>query len=284
MDLRTPVADETRPQACPIETSLKSPAVAENLLVHTMGLRPLWIAGCFLSRLPFPDPGPSAAEEIGRSVPWYPWVGSLMGLPLLLSALLLTNAPPALAASLALILWVWVSGALHLDGLADSADAWVGGLGDRARTLAIMKDPTSGPAAVTVVTLVLIGKWSALQVLVPAGPLWPFIAIPLLARAQILLLLLTTPYARDQGMAAAQARYLPRRISWLSLGLAWFVVGLIGSWRGAVLLLAALALFWLARWAMLRRIGGFTGDTAGALVELTELMALLLAAWLVRGP
>ncbi|QIK38058.1 adenosylcobinamide-GDP ribazoletransferase [Caldichromatium japonicum] len=249
-----------------------------------MKLRPIWIAGRFLSRLPFPDPGQTAADEIGRSVPWYPWVGLVMGLPVLCSSFLLTNAPPPVAAALALILWVWVSGALHLDGLADSADAWVGGLGDRERTLAIMKDPTSGPAALTVVALVLIGKWSSLQVLVPAGNLWPFIAIPLLARAQILLLLLTTPYVRDQGMAAAQARYLPRRVCWLSLALAWLVVGLTGGWRGAALLLGALALFGLTRRAMLNRIGGFTGDTAGALVELTELLGLLLAAWLACGP
>jgi adenosylcobinamide-GDP ribazoletransferase len=61
---------------------------------------------------------------------------------------------PGVAAALVLILWVWSTGALHLDGLADSADAWVGGLASRERTLEIMKDPRSGPAAVTAIGLV----------------------------------------------------------------------------------------------------------------------------------
>ncbi len=246
-----------------------------------MDLRAFWIAGRFLSRLPFPDPGPASPEETGRSVPWYPWVGLTMGLLVLLAALPLAHAPPPVSAALVLILWVWASGALHLDGLADSADAWVGGLGDRARTLAIMKDPASGPAGVTAIVLTLIGKWSALQALLPTGSGWPLLAIPLLARAQIVLLLLTTPYAREQGMAAAQSRHLPRRASGLSLFLAWSAVILSGGWGGLVLVLAALGLFGLARQAMLRRIGGFTGDTAGAVVELTESLGLLTVAGLL---
>lgn len=164
-------------------------------------LRPFWIAGRFLSRLPFPDPGPTAPTEVGRSVPWYPLVGLLMGLPAALAALLLADTPSDLAAALVLILWVWSSGGLHLDGLADSADAWIGGLGSRERTLEIMKDPRSGPAAVTAIVLTLLLKWSALKTLVATGVLWPLLIVPLLARAQLPLLLLTTHYARTQGMA-----------------------------------------------------------------------------------
>lgn len=49
-----------------------------------------------------------------------------------------------------------ITGGLHLDGLADTADAWVGGQGDRDRTLAIMKDPRSGPIAIAVIVLLLL--------------------------------------------------------------------------------------------------------------------------------
>ncbi len=59
---------------------------------------------------------------------------------------LLASAPAWPVAVLVLAVWVGLTGALHLDGLADSADAWLGGYGDRARTLAIMKDPYCGPA------------------------------------------------------------------------------------------------------------------------------------------
>ncbi|MTW21594.1 adenosylcobinamide-GDP ribazoletransferase [Allochromatium palmeri] len=247
-----------------------------------MTLRPLWIAGRFLSRLPFPDPGPSQPSETGHSVPWYPFVGLLMGGPAALAALVLAGAPVDVAAALVLMLWVWSSGALHLDGLADSADAWIGGLGSRERTLEIMKDPRSGPAAVTLIGLVLIAKWAALKTLILAGVIWPLLAVPMLARAQLPLLMLTTPYARRQGMAADQFNHLPRRAAGLSVLAAGAVTLALGGWVGLALTLAALALYGIGRRAMLVRLSGFTGDTAGALVELTETLALLLCS-LVLG-
>ena len=246
-------------------------------------LRPLWIAGRFLSRLPFPDPGSTQPHETGHSVPWYPFVGLLMGGPAALAALALAGAPIDVAAILVLMFWVWSSGALHLDGLADSADAWIGGIGSRERTLEIMKDPRSGPAAVTLIGLVLLAKWAALKTLILAGVIWPLLAVPMLARAQLPLLLLTAPYARRQGMAADQFNHLPRRASWLSVTAAGVVTLALGGWSGLALILAALALYWMARRAMLARISGFTGDTAGALVELTETLALLLSALLIQG-
>ena len=247
-------------------------------------LRPLWIAGRFLSRLPFPDPGETQPHETGRSVPWYPFVGLAMGAPAAFAAFLFVqgDAPPDVAAALVLMLWVWSSGALHLDGLADSADAWIGGLGSRERTLEIMKDPRSGPAAVTLIGLVLLAKWAALKTLILAGAVWPLLAVPMLARAQLPLLLLTTPYARRQGMATDQFNHLPKRAAWLSVSAAGVVTLTLGGWPGLALILAALALYRIARRAMLARISGFTGDTAGALVELTETLALLLCAILIE--
>ncbi|BCU05463.1 adenosylcobinamide-GDP ribazoletransferase [Allochromatium tepidum] len=245
-------------------------------------LRPLRIAGRFLSRLPFPDPGETQPHETGRSVPWYPFVGLLMGGPAALAALALAGAPIDVAAVLVLMLWVWSSGALHLDGLADSADAWIGGLGSRERTLEIMKDPCSGPAAVTLIGLVLLAKWAALKTLILAGVIWPLLAVPMLARAQLPLLLLTVPYARRQGMAADQFNHLPRRAAWLSVTAAGVVTLVLGGWSGLALILAALALYRIARHAMLTRISGFTGDTAGALVELTETLVLLLCALIIQ--
>lgn len=244
-------------------------------------LRPLWIAGRFLSRLPFPDPGETSPHETGCSVPWYPFVGLLMGGPAALAASVIAEAPVDVAAVLVLMLWVWSSGALHLDGLADSADAWIGGLGSRERTLEIMKDPRSGPAAVTLIGLVLIAKWVALKTLILAGVIWPLLVVPMLARAQLPLLLLTTPYARRQGMAADQFNHLPRRAAWLSVLAAGVVTLVLGDWSGPALILAALALYLVARRAMLARLSGFTGDTAGALVELTETLALLLCSLLL---
>ncbi len=243
-------------------------------------LRSVWIAGRFLSRLPFPDPGSTTAPEIGHSVVWYPLIGVLLGAVSASTAWLLTGSDTGVAAALVLMAWVWATGGLHLDGIADSADGWVGGLGSRERTLDIMKDPRCGAMGVTVIGLVLIAKFAGLQALLAQGDGWLLLWLPLLARVQLNLLLLTTPYARTQGMAYAQAHYLPRRTVWLTSGLIAASVGGILGALGAALLLTMLIVFMLARRTMLARLNGFTGDTAGALIEVTE-TALLIVAVLI---
>jgi len=245
-------------------------------------LRPLWLAGRFLTRLPFPPPPEIGPALFGRAVPWYPLIGLVLGVLVTLAATGLRALEPGAGAALVLILWVWSTGALHLDGLADSADAWVGGLASRERTLEIMKDPRSGPAGVTAIVLVLIGKWAALQALIGSGSGWLLALPPLLARAQLPLLLLTTPYARVVGMGSDQVAHLPRRAAWAATAAAWLGGVLIGGWAGLCLVLTALLVFWLGRRVVLKRLGGFTGDTAGAMVEITE-TAVLLAAVILTG-
>ncbi|WP_296805919.1 adenosylcobinamide-GDP ribazoletransferase [Thiocapsa sp.] len=249
-----------------------------------MDLRPLWLAGRLLTRLPFPEPSPFEPRLSGLSVPWYPAIGVLLGVLIALAGTALATADPGVAASCVLILWVWSTGALHLDGLADSADAWVGGIASRERTLEIMKDPRSGPAAVTAIGLVLIAKWAGIQALIASGSAWILLLIPLLARAQLPLLMLTTPYARAQGMASEQMAQLPRRAAWAATLIAGIVSIAIAGWIGLALCLMTLAVFGLSRRTMMSRIAGFTGDTAGALVEITEtglLLAVVLAATLI---
>ncbi|EXJ14291.1 adenosylcobinamide-GDP ribazoletransferase [Imhoffiella purpurea] len=243
-----------------------------------MSPRPLWIAGRLLTRLPFPDPGRETPAETGRSVVWYPLVGLIMGTLLALAGTALDHADAGVAAALILILWVWSSGGIHLDGLGDSADAWVGGLGSRERTLDIMKDPRCGPAAVSAIVLVLIAKWSGIQALMSGDAPWMLVLMPFVGRMQLSWLLLTTPYAREQGMAADQSRHLPRRATWLSTLASAFLCLLLSGWAGLILLGLTLSILILARRRMLDRIAGFTGDTAGALVEITETLVLLTCA------
>lgn len=107
-------------------------------------MQAFWIALQFLSSLPVRLAGMPAPEQMGRSLLCYPLVGLLFGGVLWAASALLAGSPPMLQAALLLCIWVWLSGALHLDGLADSADAWLGGFGDRERTLTIMKDRAAG--------------------------------------------------------------------------------------------------------------------------------------------
>lgn len=232
---------------------------------------PFWIALQFLSSLPVSLPGMPEPRELGRSLLFYPLVGLLFGLLLWLASLLLQGTPAPLHAALLLTLWVLLSGALHLDGLADSADAWLGGFGDRERTLQIMKDPRSGPIAVVTLVLVLLLKFCALWVLVEQGIGAQLLLAPLIGRAAMLGLFLCTPYVRPGGLGQALAEHLPRRIAgWVLLSSALFCL-VLGGWVAVL----ALAMFAWLRHLICRRLGGTTGDTAGAMLELLELVVVL---------
>lgn len=245
-------------------------------------MQPFWLALQFLTRLPTPPLGVVEASQAGRSLAWYPVVGLLLGALLWAAALLLQGQDALLVAAVLLVLWVALTGALHLDGLADSADAFVGGMGDRERTLAIMKDPTSGPVGVTALVLVLLLKFAALAALLRTGELLPLLIIPALARSGVALLFVTTPYVRVGGLGEALARHAPRNAI---VGGALTVLGLLFQMRGGnglpVIVAALLLWFWLRR-GVRKRLGGFTGDIAGALLELLECVALLVIV--LSGP
>ncbi len=240
--------------------------------------RPFLIALQFLTRLPVRLSGDITERDIGRSLLCYPLVGLIIGLLLAALNWTIASAPDQLRAGVLLAAWVLITGALHLDGLADSADAWLGGHGDRERTLAIMKDPYCGPAAVVILVVVLILKFAALTVLVQRNDWTSLIVTPLLARASLPLLFLTTPYVRRGGLGAALAEHAPRGPTILVLIVTVVAILLMTGKSGLLPLAVATLAFVLLRVLMLRRIGGTTGDTAGALVELVETLALTAAA------
>jgi len=236
---------------------------------------PLWIALQFLSSLPIRLPGMPAPEQLGRSLLFYPLVGLLFGVILWALNIALAGAPLLLHAALLLTVWVLLSGALHLDGLADSADAWLGGFGDRERTLTIMKDPRSGPIAVVTLVLVMLLKFAALLALIEQQQGIALIIVPLIGRAALLGLFLTTTYVRAGGLGQALADHLPRKTGWQVLAVSAAVCVVIAGFNAVVALLLAVVVFIWLRHLMVRRLGGTTGDTAGALLELLEMSVLV---------
>lgn len=235
-------------------------------------MRALLIALQFLTILPVRLQGEFTAQDIGRSLLFYPVVGLLIGIVLSLLGWNLTSQSPMVSAILVLAVWVTITGALHIDGLADSADAWLGGIGDKAKTLSIMKDPAAGPIAVVTIVLVLLIKFVMLTVLLAEQNWWALIWSVILARTALPLLFLTTDYVRPHGLGSIlkqqQSGVHTRRLMLLIGVLALFSVGLFA-------LLFGLLVFLLLRYLMERRLNGFTGDTAGAMVELIEAALLI---------
>lgn len=235
---------------------------------------PLLIAVQFLTSLPVRLRGMPSPQEMGRSLLWYPVVGLLIGLLLYALNALLADTPTLLRAALLLAAWVALSGALHLDGLADSADAWLGGFGDRERTLTIMKDPRSGPIAVVTLVVVLLLKFAAIVALLQQSHWSALLLAPWLARGLLPLLFMTTPYVRAGGLGQALAEHMPRSaLPWV-LGVNALAMLMFG-WAGVVALACGLLLFAWLRSRMVARLGGTTGDTAGAMVELVECLVLV---------
>ena len=242
----------------------------------------------FLTRLPLTIEPPPDKREIGLSLAWYPFVGLTLGVLLWAVALVVSRLPGLLGAAVVLTVWVLVTGALHIDGLADTADAWVGGHGDRERTLEIMKDPRSGPVALAVVNCLLLLKFAALAALtathlhaapwrdprLAAGCILP----PLLARAAIPLLFAHTPYVRAHGIAREMTAHQARGLGLLLTLLTALCALAAARTLGAVALGSAALVYLVMRRAVARRLGGFTGDTAGALIEVIEAACLLAIA------
>lgn len=246
-------------------------------------MRPFWIALQFLTRLPSPAVDYVDDDLIGRSALFYPVVGALIGVLLLTASCLLTLEPfhdflsnaANVAAALVLILWVSLTGALHLDGLGDSADAWLGGGRDKQRSLDIMKDPRAGTAAVVTIVLLLLVKFTALAQLFSHPTIWPILYAPVLGRSAALALLLTTPSTRSEGFAAQVTKNLPRRTAGsIIIGIGLLIV-FVSPMMGSLLLLSTVVISLLLRRLMLKRLDGTTGDTCGALVEIIEATCLV---------
>lgn len=237
-------------------------------------MTPLWIALQFLTIVPIHLKQMPSPQQNAASLLFYPLIGLGIGLILFALANLWSVLPHVLSASLILGCWVILTGGLHLDGLADSADAWVGGFGDRTRTLEIMKDPRSGPIGVLSLVLLCLVKWSSLYVLLDQQMLYALILFPVLGRLAPLFLLLSCDYVRATGLGSSMAHFLPKT---------WAIIILISSlaasafwgWRGVFSATwVLLGLLWL-RHCFIARVGGVTGDTLGAAIEVSEAVALL---------
>jgi adenosylcobinamide-GDP ribazoletransferase len=246
-----------------------------------MKLRPFFVALQFLTRIPNPFLSNISDRQIGHSLLFYPVIGLLIGLILIAITIPSADASTGVAAALSLAIWALITGGLHLDGLADSADAWLGGYGDRERTLQIMKDPCCGPAAVVLVTLVLIIKFASLETLINHNQFSAIILAPVLGRTMLPILFLTTTYVSKAGLGSVLVEHLPRTPAWIVITVAMLSIVLTTGLNGAILCICAMGTLLLLRMLMIKRINGTTGDTAGATVELTEVVVLVISVFLI---
>ncbi|NIB39975.1 adenosylcobinamide-GDP ribazoletransferase [Pseudomaricurvus alkylphenolicus] len=247
------------------------------MLSHPI-VRAFITALAFLTRLPVPTLPDYRPQDAGRAFPLFPLVGFIIGALLALAGWWLHTVLPVTAVAAVMVaLWAALTGGLHLDGLGDSADGWLAG-GDRERTLTIMKDPRSGSAAVIAIVCVLLIKFAALQTLIEHQQ-WLIIAVtPMLGRTAALALMLSTDYVSESGIATDFLEYASVLAMAISVLLALVVsLALLPGSQVFSMLMAGILLLWALRRLMCHRLGGSTGDTTGASIEILE-AALLCAA------
>lgn len=233
--------------------------------------KPFWVALGLLTRLPIPMIHDLQERDYALSALYHPLVGLIVGLILSVLAWLLAGSAPILVSAILVMVWAMVTGGLHLDGLADGADAWLGGLGDQEKTHQILKDPLVGSAGVIALVCVLLLKFATLYVLLEQQLYGLILLAPVLGRSYGLLLLLSTPYVRENGLASSMVNLLPKPYAWGILAGVALVSGLLSFWALAL----SFIIFWLLRRLMMQRLGGCTGDMIGATIEVTEVFWML---------
>lgn len=234
------------------------------------------VAFVLLSRLPLPRLPDHAFSHQARAAWAFPLVGMVVALlagGLGLAALAL-GLPAGVAAGLVLGAQIMLTGAMHEDGLADTADGLWGGYTPERR-LEIMKDSAIGTYGVLALILSLGLRWAALTLLLPGG-IGVLLAAAPLSRAPLAAVMTALPPARGSGLSAgigAPGWGVSLIALGLGFGLAWVATG------PEALIFLGLALFAAAALAALARakIGGQTGDILGATQQIAEITVLLAA-------
>jgi len=237
-------------------------------------MRNLILAVQFLTRLPTPQVENFVREDLSKTAPWFPMVGIIVGLFVAASMALFSHIDIWLGSLAALIMWAWITGALHLDGLADLVDALGASHRNPQRFLEVMRDPHIGTFGVVALLLALISKVVLLHVL-SAHDINGWSVLPLIC-------------AWSRLGAITWSASLPSLHSGSGESFAWrsnkllIFVNALGSLAlstalfPSLLLAPVVLLIW---WLFLRhRLGGMTGDCLGAGIEVTECILLVIVA------
>jgi len=236
-------------------------------------LLPLAAATSFLTRIPVGRLVELDGAAVARAAPLYPLIGAAVGVAAGgVGDLAAGPLPPVAAAAVALAVAALLTGGMHLDALADTADA-LGGT-TRERRLEIMRDHAVGSFGAVAVVLVLLFEAALLATLAADDEAWRALATAAAcSRWAALPLAAALPYARPEGTGAALARTSTLSVA-AGLGVA-LAVALLASGVDGLVALAAAAATAAALGVFFRRwLGGVTGDALGATTELAQAIAL----------
>jgi adenosylcobinamide-GDP ribazoletransferase len=254
---------------------------------------PLLLACALLTRIPVPLARAPEARDFGRSIAFYPAIGALVGSIIAATGLLWLNLPlaPAVAVIFSIAVGLLLTGALHEDGLADTADGLGGGV-TREQALFIMRDSRIGSYGTLVLVLALLLRATLMMTTAPSAWFEALVVAHSSARAVAAGILWLLPSARDDGQSSTAKAALRGRHVVFALGIAAGIVSAFGPEVGLFAMSAAALIGMFACFVFWRCLRGVTGDTLGAAAIASELSAMAVyavkfpnaaSAWVIAG-
>jgi adenosylcobinamide-GDP ribazoletransferase len=239
-------------------------------------LKSLMAAIRFLTILPLPGSGENDTSFFGAALFYFPITGLIIGSFSALCAFFLVNTLPiGVAAVLLTIFLSLASGFLHLDGLADSCDGLLSAR-PAPKCLEIMRDSRIGVMGAAALSAVFLLKTASIAAFDPANIYYALIIAPVAGRTSIIFMMALLPYARkNEGLGLL---FYSANNRWAAFFSALFFITVTVVLIPSKLIMLSLTLVVsvaVFSWVCRKKIGGATGDTLGAVCEITETMVLI---------
>jgi len=236
----------------------------------------------FLTRIHLSKQSQWSPESFGRSVKFFPLIGGILGILLVMINHFFTEylpftgfyMPPHVLTTLLIVANIILTGGLHCDGLMDTMDGIFSGR-SRERMLEIMKDSRIGANGVMAFVLLIILKWSLIMDISPLSLPSALLIMPVLGRFAMVMGITIFPYARPDGIGKAFAEYAGKYTLYIGLLLTLLVIIPVGKQAILSLAIVSICAMLFARYVT-KLLGGLTGDIYGAMSELAEIMVLLV--------
>ncbi len=240
----------------------------------------------FLTVFRIPGGRTETTEDMGRSTVWFPVVGLFIGAILaLLNWIFNLFLPGVVTSGLTIVLLVVITGAMHLDGFADTCDGLAGNKSAEERWK-VMHDSRTGAFGVTGLILLLLMKFLLLNSIPQSNISHVLILTPVISRWTIVYAIAMYPYARNEGMGKAFKDNVTRTRLVITTAIALGLSIILAWWADVdyyyIVAIGIMVVIWLiiiaASEYFRRKFAGLTGDTYGAINELTETGVLLIAS------
>jgi adenosylcobinamide-GDP ribazoletransferase len=240
-------------------------------------LKRLLLAITFLTRLPLPIPKNITNSDMGRSTPFFPLVGLIIGLMLVgIDRIFSLILPSIVVNAIIFISLIVITGGLHLDGLMDTCDGIFSGR-DRERILEIMRDSRVGAFGVLGAICIVVLKLSLLNTLPVESKYTALILFPVMGRWGMVWAVVLFPYARKTpGLGVSFTDFARKSyIIWSMPFILIISIPLLLWWSISIIIVTGLSAWLTGKW-LSHKLGGLTGDTYGAICEVTEVLTLMM--------